>query len=350
MKTLIDHGQEENQRIAETLVSDLRRQIVPLLTSTHPPNAASEINARSLSIVSDQITQKLKGLNTVKVKIYDQQGMTLFSTTENEIGQSQKNNPGFQLAVNGQVISHFVHKNKFNAFDGVMSDKDLLQTYLPITLHTKTSESTIGVFEVYSDFTQLLEDVNGALVTATAAIAVIFLLLYSILFLSMRHANRTVDKQNFALKNSLDEIESIKKGLERTVEARTNALRISNKVLEEEIEQRAAIENSIRLQEMKLHAIMDNTFTAIVTIDSGGLIRSFNSTAESLFILSSEEAINRPLSSLMPEDAQSRFIEYLEFIKQSDAQESKKSVLELAAYQRGGLRIPIELVPEDTEG
>jgi len=113
--------------------------------------------ARSAEL--DQLERDLRalsqGLNVVKVKIYDLRGLTVFSTDARQIGEDKSGNPGFRRARDGYPASEITYRDRFDAWEGVISERNIIGTYVPV--HSDEATPVEAVFEVYSDVTELVE-------------------------------------------------------------------------------------------------------------------------------------------------------------------------------------------------
>ncbi len=134
----------------------------------------------------------MTGLPVLKVKIYDMTGLTVFSTEERQTGESKKDKGGFLAARAGGVASELTYRGKFSAFERVVADRNLLASYIPI----RDGVGTIhGVFELYSDVTPLLQRIEHAQGKLLAIVGVVLALLYGVLFLVVRRADRILHSQ-----------------------------------------------------------------------------------------------------------------------------------------------------------
>jgi signal transduction histidine kinase len=162
----------------------------------------------------------MKGSTVFKVKVYDQRGLTVYSSEANQIGEDKADNRGWQAAARGQPASELVHRDRFSAFEGLVENRDLIQSYIPVLAG---GQRISGVFEIYSDVTPLLKQIDavsqkiGSIAVANQAkveaasletgnkvetnskvhFAVLFSLLvalYVALFLLARNSQRIVDE------------------------------------------------------------------------------------------------------------------------------------------------------------
>ncbi len=140
-----------------------------------------------ITVMRNDIKQRMQGMRVVKIKIYDRNGLTVFSTEVTQIGEPKGNNPGFQGALKGKVISKIVTRDNFNAFDQIIEDRDLLSSYLPV--RTEQGGPIVGVFELYTDITTLLAEVRQTEYKIMALVIGLMLGLYLFLLIYVRRAD-----------------------------------------------------------------------------------------------------------------------------------------------------------------
>ena len=105
-----------------------------------------------------QIDRDLKllmsGLSVIKVKIYDANGLTVFSTDPRQIGEDKSGNPGFLRARGGAPASDITFRDRFDAWEGVIADRNIIFTYVPVRI--SDAAPVEAVMEVYTDVTPLV--------------------------------------------------------------------------------------------------------------------------------------------------------------------------------------------------
>ena len=110
--------------------------------------------------------------------------------------------------------------------------------------------------------------------------------------------------------------------------------------LEEQVAQRTwqAEEASNRLQ-----AIVDTAAEAIVTMDTGGLILSFNKAAENIFGYGEAEVVGKPVKMLMPPEVANKHDKYLQNYHDTGIKHIIGSGRELFARKKSGKFFPVYL-------
>ena len=129
----------------------------------------------------------MRDVPVLKVKLYDLNGLTVFSTDPTQIGEDKRGNVGYQAARQGHVASELTHRGSFSAFEQVVEDRDVLSSYIPI----QSADGAVqAVFEIYYDVTEIIHRIKRTQYLQITVIALTFLLLYVIIFQVVRHRDR----------------------------------------------------------------------------------------------------------------------------------------------------------------
>lgn len=173
--------------------------------------------------IDARVFDTMKKSTVFKIKVYDLRGIAVYSSEHKQIGEDKAGDAGWVSALAGKSASALTHRDRFSAFEGEVFNRDLISTYLP--LRATGSEDIVGVFEVYSDVTPFLDQINSTsaeirrLISANrtqleraadaareqmdanrkvlvAAVLGTLALLYLALYLVVANAERIIDRQD----------------------------------------------------------------------------------------------------------------------------------------------------------
>jgi two-component system, cell cycle sensor histidine kinase PleC len=181
-KSALALAEGHNVALARSLGNAMRARIGELMSDPdRRPNHVPPVAEFHKDVVA-----QLRGLDILKVKIYDLRGHTTFSTEAKQIGEDKAGNLGFQLARAGEVASDLTFRNQFSAFEGVVEQRNVLSSYIPLRGEDGAIES---VFEIYQDVTPLLQRLASKRWTQGGAIVGAFAFVYFLLLMMIRRAD-----------------------------------------------------------------------------------------------------------------------------------------------------------------
>jgi diguanylate cyclase (GGDEF)-like protein len=153
-QSLIDHEADENAHVAQLFANGSWQRHRGYIDNDAIVDRATALAHPELNDLRRDIASLVNGLSVVKVKIYNRRGLTIFSTEDKEIGDSEATNDGFKNSLAGKIENEITHRGTFDPFDGVTADRDVVSSYVPIL--PPGEKSSVAVMEIYSDVTQMM--------------------------------------------------------------------------------------------------------------------------------------------------------------------------------------------------
>jgi len=232
-------AEEQNVTLTRTFSNFLWNYFAPVVENSHGLDPQALRADPRLQYLRRMVIDTMRDTGAVKVKIYNLDGMTVFSTDLRQVGESTSGNAGFIGAAAGNVVSGLTHRDRFDAFDGVISDRDLFSSYLPVR---DESGAVVAVFELYRDVTLLVARMERTNLVQALCVAVAITVLFALLAIIVWRAQSIIDDQGNALRASLDEVQESNRLLDQRVQERTAQLTQVNQAMEKEIRERREAE------------------------------------------------------------------------------------------------------------
>ncbi|MCK5166457.1 MAG: PAS domain-containing protein, partial [Rhodospirillaceae bacterium] len=211
---LIESAEIQNVSLARSFANVIWDDVSPYVEAVSGIDRAALRARPEIQKINQQLKKITAGLPILKVKIYNLNGIVIFSSEFSQIGDDKSTNTGFLSAAREEKpASMLTFRNTFSAFDGRVLGRNLIASYLPVY---SSGNSLDGVFELYMDVSPLVKKIDETTVRLGVILTVFFLMLYGILFLIVRRADVILRKQHIKLTESQHELE--KRVAERTKE------------------------------------------------------------------------------------------------------------------------------------
>ncbi len=195
---LIALGESHNVALTQAFSNSLWPKFAPFVrVASGQTGDELRANAQAAQFYS-AVQEQMNGTTVVKVKIYNLDGLTVFSTEPSQVGEDKSDNQGFQLAATGTPASELTHRDAFSAFENTVENIDVLSSYIPILRDGQAQ----GVFEIYTDITPLLQRIKETQQKIVLAVTFILVLLYLLLFLIVRRADNIIRQQYGEIKQA----------------------------------------------------------------------------------------------------------------------------------------------------
>jgi diguanylate cyclase (GGDEF)-like protein len=179
ISSLVDHETRSNVAVTEIMSKVVRSGYRDLIDID--PAKISELGGQHPAILrlDAEVKELMRGSNLIKVKIYNLDGLTIFSTDPSQINQDKSDNAGFLNARAGKTVSNITYRDRFDTFEGMRSNINVVSSYIPIG--DRPLDHPEAVFEVYSDVTDLIDQTQSLqwkiIVLVLGSVAVFYLLL-----------------------------------------------------------------------------------------------------------------------------------------------------------------------------
>jgi diguanylate cyclase (GGDEF)-like protein/PAS domain S-box-containing protein len=242
-------AEDRNVAMTRVLLNLLADNLKPLLRNPQGQQRTAPLTAQELQDLQARVTVLMQYSDIAKLKLYNLQGLTLFSTDAAQIGEDQSSNRGIMASRSGRVASELTHRDSFSAFDGTISDVDLVSSYVPIV----GDGEVIAVIELYQDVTGLMRRIDQSLRQVWSIVSVVLVTLYLLLLLVVRRAKQILDAQEAQLAATNRELDQ--RVAERTRDLQQSEIRIRDLLREQQL-------------------IFDNAHVGILLLQDGRILKS----------------------------------------------------------------------------
>jgi signal transduction histidine kinase len=222
---LVVMGESNNAALTQVFANAWGSDLAFLLQSAEKLSDEQLLSSEEISRLHHTVINEIKGLSVVKVKLFDHQGRTIFSTEPSEIGKIT-NSQDFFIARNGQTLTLHNQHQEFQTINGKITDRQLFSSYIPIQFENASKPIT-GVFELYTDETPLVQRIQRTQRTIILATVTIFTLLYGVVWLIARQPHLLLPNQYTQLSSTQANLAESHQELQQ----RVNKLHHQNRVL-----------------------------------------------------------------------------------------------------------------------
>ena len=206
-------GERQNVALTQAFLNSLLPQLRGFLAAADRLSDGELRAHPQTARLHQAVVAQMQGVSVVKVKVYDLKGRTVFSTEAKQIGEDKKSNAGFLAARSGEVISEISHRDKFSAFEGVIENRDLISSYIPVR-GGPASLRVEAVFELYQDVTPLLNGIEQTQWLLTLGLIVVLGCLYLVLMFVVRRADKIMKHQEMGRQDAENDLARRTKELE----------------------------------------------------------------------------------------------------------------------------------------
>jgi diguanylate cyclase (GGDEF)-like protein/PAS domain S-box-containing protein len=286
---LLSLSEQKNVALATTFKNSLWPKFEHFVGESYSTSRAALQSAAAVAPLRQHAVALMSDTDVVKIKIYNLEGVTAFSTDSKQIGELKLNNRGFALAAGGSVVSELVHRDTFDAFEQTIEDRDLISSYLPIR---NEKDDVVAVFELYSDVTPFVQQMRHSQAAVVLTVIGLLSLLYLVLHFFVTRAHRIIEMQRSSL-------EKANEMLDARVRVRTLTLQETNRGLSQKIIERRKAEEDAKRLLIEKDAILNNISEGVAFLKDG-VVLTCNCRLEELFGFGPGDFLGKRPAQLYP--------------------------------------------------
>jgi len=176
---LVAHESSSNVAITEVISKVVWTGNQYLVDTGSIAGQKGGVDQAAIRQLDAEVRRLMRGSKLVKVKIYNLDGLTIFSTDASQINEDKSRNAGFLSAKSGNAASNITFRDHFDSFEGLKSNISVVSSYIPIG--GSSPREPEAVFEVYSDVTEWTHQIQRLqwqiLIGVLGSVAILHLLL-----------------------------------------------------------------------------------------------------------------------------------------------------------------------------
>ncbi|MGH7336255.1 MAG: putative bifunctional diguanylate cyclase/phosphodiesterase, partial [Myxococcota bacterium] len=157
---------------------------------------ATLASREEIAAIDRDLRRLSDGLSVVKVKIYDLNGLTVYSTDPRQIGEEASAKPGFRRARDGYPSSKVSYSERLDSWEGALAERHIVETYVPV--HVYEAAPVEAVLEIYNDVTELVEANQRSQWKILGAVLGAMALVYAVVQLILARYQRLLHEQERA--------------------------------------------------------------------------------------------------------------------------------------------------------
>jgi signal transduction histidine kinase len=162
-------------------------------------------------------------LPVVKVKIFNEAGLTIYSTSKAEFGELKTGDyPNLALAIKGGVISSLALRESFDGLSGPMHNVYVVSSYLP--LREPNDDAVKAVIETYTDVTQHIQAIQSTQNSLFIYAFGVLFVVYAVLLGFVRRADIAIRHQTQEREANLRRIEELNASIDLSLREATRDL------------------------------------------------------------------------------------------------------------------------------
>lgn len=200
---LVSNTEMRNASLARSFANTLGPSLKQFLDRAVGKSAEELVASEDYQKINFYFRLATAELDVLKIEVFLLDGKTVYSSEQARLGEDHSANSGFLAARSGDVASSLLFRAQFNAFEGTVTDRDVVASYVPIYF----AGEVVGVLEVFSDVTVTKEKIAALTGELLAVLVILFGLLFLVLYLIVRRADGIMTSQYHEKQREVEERE-----------------------------------------------------------------------------------------------------------------------------------------------
>ncbi len=163
-----------------------------------------DLNPPSIAFFKRLLSENVLGRQMLSFKIWSPDGRVVYSQETEQIGELYPIEAGLAVALRGEVYTELSSLDREeHEFEREIAS-ELIETYAPVRAFN--SDEIIAVSEFYQSADELRADIRAAQVNSWLVVASVMLTVYLLLAGIVRRASKTIEKQQLALQQHVNQL------------------------------------------------------------------------------------------------------------------------------------------------
>jgi diguanylate cyclase (GGDEF)-like protein len=201
---LVEHETRANTEFSKIFANIIWSKYAGFIQKSSSISKQELLSRPEVDSLRQDIVSLLANSSIVNIRIFNLQGMTIFSLQNEHLGEAANIKSGFVDAKSGAMISELVYNRQSKSTTAEAGDRDFLSTYLP--LRSSGNNSVHGVIELYTDVTELVDQTRRTQENVIGGVFITLMLLYLFLQLIVRRAENVIQRYEKARSSSIEQI------------------------------------------------------------------------------------------------------------------------------------------------
>ena len=204
VQDIVLQGERQNQLLAQTALNSVKPELIEYLRKVNDSGNSEPGKYAIPKTLEAAIYNTLAHIYVARIKIYSANGTIVYSTDGSGMARDEDNS-GFTSAIAGKIRSRLEYRDIFNLFSTKTDVDNLLESYLPV--QERDDAPILGVFEIYTDVSPIVQEIEHTEVMIILGVVVILLLLYGLLLAIVRRVATTIEHQQTVIQERTHTLE-----------------------------------------------------------------------------------------------------------------------------------------------